>query len=317
MLDLTIKEFSYPNTPEVLILQDIKFSLKEGEHLVILGESGCGKSTLLHLIYGLIHLEKGRIFWKKRQLLGPQHNIVPGELAMKLVAQEFNVMPYISVAENIATHLSRNNKQQDAARVDQLLEVVALQEHKHTKVKNLSGGQKQRVALAKALANAPEVILLDEPFSNIDTFRKNKLRRNVYGYLKENNITCITATHDSDEALGFADTILMLQDGKKEMMGSPQEIISNLKTPYQAGFFGTGSIIDTRVFKDVKKGKVQTVFPHELKISKTPTPVYGLVLRQYFKGHFYEVEVDTPQGVLFLNHPIKLEEKTKVYIDLA
>jgi ABC-type Fe3+/spermidine/putrescine transport system ATPase subunit len=139
----------------------------------------------------------------------------------------------------------------------------------------------------------------------------------VYSYLKENNITCITSTHDSDEALGFADTILMLQDGKKEMMGSPQEIISNLKTPYQAGFFGTGSIIDTGVFKDVKKGKVQTVLPHELKISKTPTPVYGMVLRQYFKGHFYEVEVDTPQGVLFLNHPIKLEEKTKVYIDLA
>ena len=101
-------------------------------------------------------------------------------------------MPYTSVAENIATHLKRNNKEQDAARVDELLEVVALTGHKKTKVKNLSGGQKQRVALAKALANKPEVILLDEPFSNIDTFRKNKLRRNLYGYLKDNTITCIT-----------------------------------------------------------------------------------------------------------------------------
>ena len=248
MLKVTIKDFSYPNTPEVLILKDIVFSLKEGEHLAVLGESGCGKSTLLHLIYGLLHLENGLLFWKEKQLLGPQHNLVPGELAMKLVAQEFNVMPFISVAENIATHLKRNNKEQDAARVDELLEVVALQEYKNTKVKNLSGGQKQRVALAKALANTPEVILLDEPFSNIDTFRKNKLRRNLYGYLKDNNITCVTATHDSDEALGFADTILMLRDGTKEMMGSPQEIITNLKKPNHAVYFGSGSFIVTCVF---------------------------------------------------------------------
>jgi len=303
MLKVTINEFSYPNTPEVSVLKDIVFSLKEGEHLAVLGESGCGKSTLLHLIYGLLHLENGLLFWKEKQLLGPQHNLVPGELAMKLVAQEFNVMPFISVAENIATHLKRNNKEQDAARVDELLEVVALQEYKNTKVKNLSGGQKQRVALAKALANTPEVIFLDEPFSNIDTFRKNKLRRNLYGYLKDNNITCVTATHDSDEALGFADTILMLRAGNKEMMGSPQEIISNLKTPYQAGFFGSGSVIDTAIFKGVKKEALRTVLPHELKISKTPTPVFGVVLKQYFKGHYYEVQVQTPEGVLYLNHP--------------
>ena len=216
MLRVAIKKFSYQNNPELLILQDIAFSLKKGEHLVVLGESGCGKSTLLHIIYGLLHLENGQLFLREKQLLGPNHNLVAGESAMKLVAQEFNVMPYISVAENIATHLDRNNKEQDSARVDQLLEIVALENHKNTMVKNLSGGQKQRVALAKALANTPEVILLDEPFSNIDTFRKNKLRRNLYRYLKENNITCITATHDSDQALGFADTILMLQNGKKK-----------------------------------------------------------------------------------------------------
>jgi iron(III) transport system ATP-binding protein len=317
MLNVTIDQFSYTSAPEVLILEDIAFSLEAGEHLVILGESGCGKSTLLHLVYGLLHLEHGALSWKDNPLLGPKHNLVPGEGAMKLVAQEFNVMPYISVAENIATHLSRNNKIEDAARVEELLIVVALEAHRDTKVKNLSGGQKQRVALAKALANTPEVILLDEPFSNIDTFSKNKLRRNLYGYLKEKKITCISATHDSDEALGFADTILMLRNGKKEMIGSPQEIISSLKTPYQAGFFGSGSVIDTGVFEEVKKGSLRTVLPHELKISKTPTAVCGVVSNQYFKGHYYEVEVQVTSGVLFLNHATLLDEKTKVYIALV
>ncbi|MGI9593445.1 MAG: ATP-binding cassette domain-containing protein, partial [Patiriisocius sp.] len=164
MLRVAIKKFSYQNNPELLILQDIAFFLKQGEHLVVLGESGCGKSTLLHIIYGLLHLESGHLFLREKQLLGPNHNLVAGESAMKLVAQEFNVMPYISIAENIATHLDRNNKEKDDARVDQLLEIVALENYKNTMVKNLSGGQKQRVALAKALANTPEVILLDEPF---------------------------------------------------------------------------------------------------------------------------------------------------------
>ena len=109
----------------------------------------------------------------------------------------------------------------------------------------------------------------------------------------------------------------MLRDGTKEMMGSPQEIISNLKTPYQAGFFGSGSVIDTRVFKGVKKGGLRTVLPYELKISKTPTAVSGVILKQYFKGHYYEVQVQTPEGVLFLNHPTLLEEKTKVYLELV
>tara|TARA_B100000795_G_scaffold258238_1_gene232167 strand:+ start:4412 stop:5365 length:954 start_codon:yes stop_codon:yes gene_type:complete len=317
MLNVTIDQFSYTNAPKNLILENIWFSLKAGEHLVVLGESGCGKSTLLHLIYGLLHLEHGALSWKDNPLLGPQHNLVPGEGAMKLVAQEFNVMPYISVKENIATHLSRNNKIEDAARVDELIAVVALEAHRDTKVKNLSGGQKQRVALAKALADTPEVILLDEPFSNIDTFRKNKLRRNLYGYLKAKNITCITATHDSDEALSFADTILMLREGKKEMMGPPQEIINNIVTPYQAGFFGSGSHVNMSLFDGHKKEHFKTLLPHQLKISETKTPLSGFVSKHYFKGHFYELEIQTPTETLFVNHPKKIAHNAVVFVTLV
>ena len=206
MLSVQITSFSYA---EKEILSDITFQLKAGEHLAVLGESGSGKSTLLHIIYGLLHVEQGSLSWEDKKLLGPNHNLIPGESFMKMVTQEYDLMPFTTVADNIATHLSRLHMEKDEQRVEQLLEVVDMMSFKSSLVKNLSGGQKQRVALAKALANEPKLILLDEPFSSIDTFRKNKLRRNLFSYLKEQGISCITATHDSDEALSFSDTLLI------------------------------------------------------------------------------------------------------------
>ncbi|MFT5078496.1 MAG: iron(III) transport system ATP-binding protein, partial [Patiriisocius sp.] len=184
MLDINIDSFAYPDTENKSVLQQVSFTLKQGEHLAVLGESGCGKSTLLHLIYGLINLSDGSIHHNKNKLLGPKHNLIPGEPFMKLVAQELDIMPFISVAENIASHLDRNDRAKDDARVDDLLDVVQLTPFKHVKVKNLSGGQKQRVAIAKALAQQPEVLLLDEPFSSIDTFLKNTLRRSFFNYTR-------------------------------------------------------------------------------------------------------------------------------------
>ena len=125
MLNVAIASFGYS---EKTVLENVHFKLEPAEHLVVLGESGCGKSTLLHLIYGLLHLEQGQLFWEEKELLGPRHNLIPGEPFMKLVAQEFNIMPFISVAENIATHLDRLHLEKDEERVAQLLEVVDLQD---------------------------------------------------------------------------------------------------------------------------------------------------------------------------------------------
>lgn len=310
MLQVAINSFSYS---EKEILSDISFSLKKGEHLAILGESGCGKSTLLHIIYGLLHLEKGSLFWDDKPLLGPNFNLVPGEDFMKLVAQEFNVMPFITVAENIATHLSRLDLDRDKQRVDELLEVVEMDSFAKTKVKNLSGGQKQRVALAKALAKAPKVLLLDEPFSNIDTFRKNTLRRKLFGYLKEKNIACITATHDAEEALAFSDTILLLKDGKIEKLDSPNNIYNSLENVYQAGFFGEVSVIPQGIFAN----KELVVLPFQLKISesKTTLPVY--VEKSYFKGNYYLIQSKFIDSTVFFQSNKALEKGVQYYLCLT
>ncbi len=311
MLKIEIDSFSYSKKT---ILKDIAFKLSPGEHLSILGESGCGKSTLLHLIFGLLHLEHGSIFYNEKKLLGPTKTLIPGEPFMKLVAQEFNIMPFTTVAENLGSHLSRLDEEKDEKRISELLKIVDMEAFKNTLVKNLSGGQKQRVALAKALANEPEILLLDEPFSNIDTFRKNKLQRRIFNYLKEKNISCITATHDSDEALSFSDQILMLKDGTEEMFGTPEFIYKNVGTKYQAGFFGEANLLPKNLFTNEETSESTIIFPHHLKISKEKTRLEVTVKKCYFKGSYYLIEANFKGSEIFFHHIQKLKEGKTFYI---
>lgn len=321
MLKVKIDSFSYS---EKTILKDIHFTLKPSEHLSILGESGCGKSTLLHLVYGLLHLENGTIFYNEKKLLGPTKTLIPGEPFMKLVAQEFNIMPFTTVAENLGSHLSRLDEEKDEKRIDDLLEVVEMKAFKNTLVKNLSGGQKQRVVLAKALANEPEILLLDEPFSNIDVFRKNKLQRKIFNYLKEKNISCITATHDSEEALAFSDHILMLKNGTVEMTGTPGFIYKNVSTEYQAGFFGEANLLPKSLFSCLPAGTAseessekRIVFPHLLTISEEKTALKVSVKKSYFKGIFYLIEATFEGKTIFFNNKFPLKNGEIFYLKIS
>ena len=311
MLDVTIKSFSYSKKD---VLKDIVFKLKKGKHLAILGESGCGKSTLLHLIYGLLNLDRGDIFWSNKRLLGPKANLVPGESFIKLVSQEFDLMPFISVSENIASHLPRTDAKLDDARVDELLIVVGLKPFKNTLVKNLSGGQKQRVALAKALAKKPELILLDEPFSNIDVKRKNILRRALYSYLKLNSISCITATHDSEEALGFSDEILILQNGTTLAQGTPQTVFQNITSAYHAGFFGDVSILPSHLFDTGATTEPKVLLPHELCITQKESKLRVRVTASYFRGKDYLIQSSWDGEDVFFENPEKLNSGALVHL---
>lgn len=286
------------------ILNTIDFKVNQGEHLSIIGESGSGKSTLLKLIYGEYDLTEGQIFWKDTEILGPEYNLVVGYDFMKYVAQEFDLMPFITVEENIGKHLSNFFPEEKKERIQELLNVVELQDFAKTKVKTLSGGQKQRVAIARALAKQPEIILLDEPFSHIDNFQKQSLRRSVFAYLKEKQITCLVATHDREDVLGFADRMIVLHDSKIIANNSPQELYKNPEIPLIASFFGEVNVLNNTV-----------IFAHQLKLVDY-SKLKVRVLFSYFKGHYYLIEADYEREIIRFEHPTALIENTEVFLEI-
>lgn len=287
MLNVKDLNFSYKKTP---VLKDLSFKVEQGENLAIIGESGSGKSTLLKVLYGEYDLNFGNIHWKDIEVLGPKYNLIVGYEFMKYVAQEFDLMPFISVEENIGTFLSNFYPEEKEERTSELLEVVELTSFAKTKVKTLSGGQKQRVALARALAKQPEIILLDEPFSHIDNFKKQSLRRNVFKYLKDKNITCILATHDKDDVLEFADQMILLNNNTIEAYDTPEALYKNPNTPLIASFFGEFNVINNEI-----------IYAHQLKVVDE-SKLKATVIRSYFKGNYYLVEADLDgENVFFIN----------------
>ena len=305
---LQVKDITFGYSKQKVVLNNFSFSLKKVEHLCIMGESGCGKSTLLKAVYGLLDLQKGTVFWEENQVLGPEFNLVPGFEKFKYVAQDFDLMPYISVAENIKKFLSRFYPEESEIRTQELLEVIDMKSFENAKVKNLSGGQKQRVAIARALAKEPDLLLLDEPFSQIDNFKKNGIRRRLFSYLKKKNIACIVATHDKNDALSFADKLMVIKSNKILTFDTPQKIYNNPKQKYIAALFDDVNSIEI-------KDKSILVYPHQIKIVDKST-LTARVLNCYFKGSYWLVECLCNEQNIFLNHSSFLEKEKAICLEI-
>lgn len=290
------------------VIANISFELTKGKNLAIIGESGCGKSTLLKLIYGLYDLDEGTIYWNERQVLGPKFNLIPGIDCMKYLAQDFDLMPYITVAENVGKYLSNIYKDQKEQRIAELLEIVEMAAFAKVKAKYLSGGQMQRVALARVLALEPEVLLLDEPFSHIDNFRKNSLRRKLFAYLKEKQITTIVATHDSTDVCSFCDETLVLKKGQIVEKGTPEYIYKSPKNKYVATLFGDVSELEV-------SGVPHLVYPHQLEIT-SHSELKVEIVNAYFRGSHYLIEAKFNNQVLFFDNEVEISTGTQVYLKI-
>ncbi|MEY4835369.1 MAG: hypothetical protein RI980_1484 [Bacteroidota bacterium] len=305
MLQVAISSFSFQ---EKIILQNLTFTLNEGQQLAIIGESGCGKSTLLKIIYGLYDCNEGHLSWKSEPILGPKFHLVPGMPFMKYLAQDFDLMPFITVGENVGKFLSNFYPTEKQNRIDELLHLVEMSEFKHVKAKFLSGGQMQRVALARVLAQEPEVLLLDEPFSHIDNFRKNKLRRKIFQYLKDKQITTLVASHDINDVLSFSDEVIVLKDTTVLEKATPYELYNHPKYQYTAALFGDVNEMEIN-------GKTRLIYPNQLQIVEK-SDLQVEVVSSYFKGKYYLIEAKWNNQIVFFETEFKIDTHRIIHLSI-
>ncbi len=281
---LEVKNLHFSYSPEKKLFSNLNIRVDGGKIIALAGESGCGKSTLLNIIYGLLDWQEGEIVFDGKKLLGPKGNIVPGENEMKFVAQNYDLMPYSTVYDNVGKFISNINLNDKRLKVLELLKVVGMEDYADVKPQFLSGGQQQRVAIARALSVMPKLLLLDEPFSNIDFSRKVELRERLFKYVKEHHISLIISTHEIQEVMPWLDQIIILQEGRLIQNDAPEETYKNPYNDYVAKLFG-----EVNVLSDEEKTKLGITknlwYPSEIKIAENGTE--AKVLESRFAGNHY------------------------------
>lgn len=228
---------------EQKILQTLTFELSEGEILCLLGPSGCGKTTALKAIAGLSIPQQGQISLFGNTVFSDNKiNQPPEQRSIGFIFQDYALFPHMTVGQNIAYGLSSLNKQEKQLRIQESLELVELTDLEHRYPHELSGGQQQRIAVARALAPKPKLLLMDEPFSNIDGQVKRRMMADLRRLLKKHNISCIFVTHAKEEAFAFADKTAVMIDGHIEQLDIPAKVFNQPKTLTIAEFMESGNI---------------------------------------------------------------------------
>ncbi|KAF0569105.1 Ferric iron ABC transporter, ATP-binding protein [Psychrobacter nivimaris] len=243
---------------DTIVVNGLSLMLEQGEIGCFLGYSGCGKTTALRAIAGLEQSRGGTIYLNNQRLTEKTARqsfaVAPAKRGMGMVFQDYALFGHLSVAKNIAFGLNKWSAADKKARVAEMLSLVELTEHADKRPNELSGGQQQRVALARALAPKPKLLLLDEPFSNLDVVLRESLAMNVRDILKRTNTTAILVTHDQNEAFALADKVGVMDKGRLVQWARPSELYHEPVSPFVAEFVGEGAMVDGII----KEGHVET-----------------------------------------------------------
>ncbi|WP_277668528.1 spermidine/putrescine ABC transporter ATP-binding protein [Caproiciproducens galactitolivorans] len=292
-----------------IVLKDFNLSIRNGEFVTLLGASGCGKTTTLRIIGGFVKQDFGDVFFNGKKI----NDLPPHKREVNTIFQKYALFPHLNVYDNVAFGMRVHGKSESQIKttVHEMLSMVNLNGFEHRNVNLLSGGQQQRVAIARALANEPKVLLLDEPLGALDL----KLRKDMQAELKkiqqQTGITFVFVTHDQEEALSMSDTVVVMDKGEIQQIGTPQDIYNEPENAFVADFIGESNILDGIMhedylvefaghpFKCVDKG-FQTDEPVDVVIRPEDIDVVepdashlsGTVTSVNFKGVHYEIIVD-------------------------
>ena len=247
-----------------LILSKLSLSMEDGEILCLLGKSGCGKSTLLKAIAGLLKPFSGRVELNGNVVSSADTVIPPECRRVGMIFQDYALFPHLTVFENIAFGLSGQTSKEIKNRVHEMLDLVELSDFKNRYPHEISGGQQQRVAISRALANKPSILLLDEPFSNIDSQVRQQLIRGIRDILKQQKVASLLVTHSRDEGFAFADTIAVMGNGKIMQKGTAFDVYHRPESHSVATFMGEGNllpaIIEDEYHVNTPLGLVESTF---------------------------------------------------------
>ena len=318
-----------------LILDDLSLSVKENEFITLLGPSGCGKTTTLRIIGGFEAPDAGSVVFDGKDIT----SLPPNERNLNTVFQKYALFPHMSIAENIAfgLRIKKKSKEYINDKIRYALKLVNLEGFENRSIDSLSGGQQQRIAIARAIVNEPKVLLLDEPLGALDLKLRQDMQYELIRLKNELGITFIYVTHDQEEALTMSDTIVVMNQGYIQQMGTPEQIYNEPENAFVADFIGESNIVGGTMIHDelveifgakfacVDKGfgnnkPVDVVIrPEDIDLVKPEDgTLQGVVTHLIFKGVHYEMEVTTPDGYEWLVHSTDMfpvGQKVGIHVD--
>lgn len=274
---------------DLVAVDNLSFQAKKGEFICLLGPSGCGKTTALRMIGGFLKPDRGQIIIDGENIT----NVPPEKRPVSTVFQSYALFPHMTVMENVIYGLKFKgySKKEAIIEGEDYLDIVGLNLEKNKKVTQLSGGQQQRVALARSLIINPKVLLLDEPLSNLDAKLRIWMRDEIKHIQERFNITMIFVTHDQEEALSMADRVLIMNKGKLEQIGTPEEVYNNPRTKFVLDFMGSSNVLQS------EDKNIQFIRPEKIMMNRNKGGIEGIIEEKIFLGSIILYKIKTKSQI--------------------
>ncbi len=274
-------------------IKEVSLEIKAGKITAIIGRSGSGKSTLLNLIYGLVTADEGTIYFEGERVWGPDAKLIPGHESMKMVTQQSDHLNHFAkVWDNVASLLPNTNLTYKSSKTTEVLQQLRLLDLKERRIADLSGGERQRVSIARALVSSPKVLLLDEPFNQVDASFRDSLQQDIRKIVAETGLTVILVSHDPQEVLSLADELIVLKDGEVVETGKPQQLYQQPQKLYTATLLSNGTVfngIKSALLGIKTDSKTVMVYAEDFYVDKNSIENLCSVEAVLFKGFYEEI----------------------------